>query len=154
MVPELWFNEGGQSAVGAAIDHLLEFHPYAAEAQAQAARDEQYFPAWLARRAQTLLGDSLNAGSLAGSVHVVLEFLGNRAQHADLHSRAVVAGLGMERDHDSLVALYVAGLCGIGYGLRQIVQNKPQQGPIQDLHNTRFAAFEQLQSVARQIAKR
>jgi ribulose kinase len=27
----------------------------------------------------------------------------------------------MERDLDNLLALYVAGLCGIGYGLRQIV---------------------------------
>ncbi len=27
----------------------------------------------------------------------------------------------MERDLDNLTALYVAGLCGIGYGLRQII---------------------------------
>jgi ribulose kinase len=27
----------------------------------------------------------------------------------------------MERDLDNLTALYVAGLCGIGYGLRQIL---------------------------------
>ncbi len=27
----------------------------------------------------------------------------------------------MERDSDNLTALYVAGLCGIGYGLRQII---------------------------------
>ena len=28
----------------------------------------------------------------------------------------------MEEDVDSLVALYIAGLCGIGYGLRQIIE--------------------------------
>jgi D-ribulokinase len=128
MVPGLWLNEGGQSAAGAAIDHLLEFHPHASEAHAEAARDEQSLPAWLAQRAQKLLGKDSNAGALAGGLHVVPDFLGNRAPHADPHTRAVIAGLGMERDLDSLVALYVAGLCGIGYGLRQIVEAQAAAG--------------------------
>ncbi|PHQ82081.1 MAG: ribulokinase [Thalassobium sp.] len=128
MVPGLWLNEGGQSAAGAAIDHLLEFHPHASESHAEAARDEQSLPAWLAGRVEMRLGDSQDAGVLAGNVHVVPEFLGNRAPHADPHTRAVIAGLGMERDLDSLIALYVAGLCGIGYGLRQIVEAQAAAG--------------------------
>ncbi|PUB09716.1 FGGY-family carbohydrate kinase [Yoonia sediminilitoris] len=128
MVPGLWLNEGGQSAAGAAIDHLLEFHPHASEAHAEAARDEQSLPAWLAGRVEMRLGDDQDAGILAGNVHVVPEFLGNRAPHADPHTRAVIAGLGMERDLDSLIALYVAGLCGIGYGLRQIVEAQATAG--------------------------
>jgi D-ribulokinase len=128
MVPGLWLNEGGQSAAGAAIDHLLDFHPHASEAHAEAARDEQSLPTWLAQRAEMLLGKSLNFGALAGEIHVVPEFLGNRSPHADPQTRAVIAGLGMERDLDSLVALYVAGLCGIGYGLRQIVEAQEKAG--------------------------
>jgi D-ribulokinase len=128
MVPGLWLNEGGQSAAGAAIDHLLEFHPHASKAHAEAARDEQSLPNWLAQRAHILLGESLNVGIIAGDVHVVPEFLGNRAPYADPNTRAVIAGLGMESDLDSLVALYVAGLCGIGYGLRQIVEAQAAAG--------------------------
>jgi D-ribulokinase len=128
MVPGLWLNEGGQSAAGAAIDHLLDFHPHASEAHAEAAGDEQSLPTWLAQRAEMLLGKSLNSGALAGEIHVVPEFLGNRSPHADPQTRAVIAGLGMERDLDSLVALYVAGLCGIGYGLRQIVEAQEKAG--------------------------
>jgi D-ribulokinase len=132
MVPGLWLNEGGQSAAGAAIDHLLEFHPHASEAHAEAARDEQSLPAWLAERVEMRLGDSKDAGVLASNIHVVPEFLGNRAPHSDPHTRAVIAGLGMERDLDSLIALYVAGLCGSGYGLRQIVEAQATAGaPIQ-----------------------
>ena len=52
---------------------------------------------------------------------MVPEFLGNRAPLADPQAKAIIAGLGMERDLDNLMALYVAGLCGIGYGLRQII---------------------------------
>jgi D-ribulokinase len=128
MVPGLWLNEGGQSAAGAAIDHLLDFHPHASEAHAEAAGDEQSLPTWLAQRAEMILGKSSNSGALAGEIHVVPEFLGNRSPHADPQTRAVIAGLGMERDLDSLVALYVAGLCGIGYGLRQIVEAQEKAG--------------------------
>lgn len=85
-------------------------------------------PVWLAQRAQTLLDGSSNVGALAGSIHVVPEFIGNRSPHADPNTRAVIAGLGMERDLESLVALYVAGLCGIAYGLRQIINAQAAAG--------------------------
>jgi D-ribulokinase len=128
MVPGLWLNEGGQSAAGAAIDHLLEFHPSAAQAKTAAARDNQSLPDWLTQRAQILLGENTNTAALAGGIHVVPDFLGNRAPYADPNTRAVIAGLGLDRDLDSLVALYIAGLCGIGYGLRQIIAAQAKAG--------------------------
>ncbi|MZR15406.1 ribulokinase [Maritimibacter sp. DP07] len=128
MVPGMWLNEGGQSAAGAAIDHLLEFHPHYAEAHANASREGQSLPAWLAQRAETQLAGDPDVARLAGALHVVPDFLGNRAPYADPHTRAVIAGLGMERDLDSLLALYIAGLCGIGYGLRQILRAQSEKG--------------------------
>lgn len=128
MVPGMWLNEGGQSAAGAAIDQLLEFHPHSSEARAHAARAEVPLPAWLAQLAEKKLAGSGNAASLANGLHVVPEFLGNRAPHADPHTRAVIAGLGMERDLDSLIGLYIAGICGIGYGLRQIIEAQAAAG--------------------------
>jgi D-ribulokinase len=65
---------------------------------------------------------------LADGLHVVPEFLGNRAPFADPHARAAIVGLGMERDIDNLVSLYIAGLCGIGYGLRQIIDAQAAAG--------------------------
>ena len=128
MVPGVWLIEGGQSAAGAAIDQLLEFHPHASEAHAEAARDEQSLPSWLEQRAERLLEGRTNTAELARGLHVVPEFLGNRAPHADPLTRAVIAGLGMDRDLDSLVSLYIAGLCGIGYGLRQIIEAQASSG--------------------------
>ena len=124
MVPGLWLNEGGQSAAGAAIDQLLQFHPAYAEASAAAAAAGQPLPVFLAARA-TASGDPI---ALAQGLHVVPEFLGNRAPFADPHSRAIIAGLGMERDLQNLTALYVAGISGIGYGLRQIVETQEHAG--------------------------
>lgn len=128
MVPGMWLNEGGQSAAGAAIDQLLLFHPAAQEAQALAKSRNVPLPVMLAGMAIEKAGSASEAVALAHGLHVVPEFLGNRAPFADPHARAIVAGLGMERDLDSLVALYVAGLCGIGYGLRQIIEAQSDAG--------------------------
>jgi D-ribulokinase len=65
---------------------------------------------------------------LAKGLHVVPEFLGNRAPFADPETRAIIAGLGMEQGVDNLVALYVAGICGIGCGLRQIIEAQATAG--------------------------
>ncbi|KQY15156.1 FGGY-family carbohydrate kinase [Rhizobium sp. Root482] len=128
MVPGMWLNEGGQSAAGAAIDQLLAFHPAAGEAAQLAADRGIPLPALMAEAASARVKDHSDAVGLADGLHVVPEFLGNRAPFADPHARAVIAGLGMERDFDSLVALYVAGLCGIGYGLRQIIDTQARCG--------------------------
>lgn len=128
MVPGLWLNEGGQSAAGAAIDHLIECHPASHEAQTLAAARGISVAA--------LLTEHLMAGGHAISslvqrlngLHVVPEFLGNRAPHADPHARAIISGLGMEDDLDSLATLYLAGICGISYGLRQILEVQENSG--------------------------
>ena len=127
MVPGMWLNEGGQSAAGAAIDELVRLHPFSAEARDMAHAAGLSLPAWLAREVETRAqgGDPVD---LARGLHVVPEFLGNRSPHADPDSRAVIAGLGMDRGLDSLIALYIAGICGIGYGLRQIVDAQARAG--------------------------
>ncbi|AKG71440.1 ribulokinase [Serratia fonticola] len=128
MVPGFWLNEGGQSAAGAAIKQLVSFHPAAPEAAEQAKALGISLPTLLADLALAKMVSASEAAKLANGLHVVPEFLGNRAPFADPHSRAVVAGLGMESNLDNLVALYVAGICGIGYGLRQILDAQSQMG--------------------------
>ena len=128
MVPDAWLNEGGQSVAGAAIEHLLALHPAAAEARARAESAGESLPAMLGRLAADGTHDLSSTIALANGLHVVPEFLGNRAPFADPQARAVIAGLGMETDLESLVALYVAGICGIGYGLRQIIQAQAKAG--------------------------
>ncbi|PWK59976.1 FGGY-family pentulose kinase [Roseicyclus mahoneyensis] len=128
MVPGMWLNEGGQSAAGAAIAHLLRHHPASLEATAAAKANGLSLPDWLARRA--MAGGDTPEVILrrAARLHVVPEFLGNRAPFADPMTRAVVAGLGMEDSIDSLVDLYLAGLLGLAYGLRQIIETQARAG--------------------------
>jgi D-ribulokinase len=128
MVPGLWLSEGGQSAAGAAIDHLTALHPASREAAAKAQAAGTSLPEWLAEEAARASPSPSATAHLAGQLHVVPDFLGNRAPLANPHARGVIAGLGLERDVHSLVSLYVAGLLGLGYGLRQIVTASRERG--------------------------
>ena len=130
MVPGLWLSEGGQSGAGAAIEQLIGFHPAAPEAQRLARAEGLSLPDWLAAQAARRAASPSEAARLAGEIIVVPDFLGNRSPHADPQARAVIAGLGMARDLDDLVALYVAGLTGIGYGLREIIEASRAKGAI------------------------
>ena len=121
MVPGLWLNEGGQSAAGAALDRLVELHPMHAAVADLAAAQGTTPIAWLAEQAEAR-GGAAAVAALVGAVHVVPEFLGNRAPFADPDALAVIAGLGMDASIESLIGQYVAGLCGVGYGAKQIIR--------------------------------
>ncbi len=133
MVPGLWLNEGGQSAAGAAIDQIISMHPASAATLAEATAARRSLADHLATLAAAAAPDPSGAADLAGRLLVVPDQLGNRAPFADPEARAVVAGLGMERGRDDLVALYVAAVLGIGYGLRQIIEASRASGATVDL---------------------
>lgn len=127
LVPGLWLNEGGQSAAGAAIDHLVRQHGFASDAALKANADGKSLTAWLDQRARTLLKIHPFEEIMDG-LHVVAEFMGNRAPFADPEARALIAGLDMAQDEASLVRLYLAGVASIGYGLRQVVDTLRHKG--------------------------
>lgn len=128
MLPGLWLNEGGQSAAGAALDHLVHLHRDAAGIEAEARAAGRSLIAHVAAHAETLGTTKSDAIRAAGQIVVVPEFLGNRSPFADPEARAVISGIGLDRGIDSLAALYLAGLSGIGYGLRQLLDRLADQG--------------------------
>ena len=121
MVPGFWLNEGGQSAAGAAIDHLLRSHPAFPEASAAARSEGVDVIELLERRILARVTHAGAAALLARDLHILPEFLGNRSPYADPASRAVIAGLDLDSDIGALERLFVAGLCGLSYGLADVI---------------------------------
>jgi D-ribulokinase len=121
MVPDFWLNEGGQSAAGAAIDHLIRSHPAHAEAEAAARKAGLDVLQFLEKRIVSRSGGIAEAARLARDIHVLPEFLGNRSPYADPNSRAVIMGLDLDADIEAMERLFVAGLCGLAYGLADVV---------------------------------
>jgi D-ribulokinase len=121
MVPGFWLNEGGQSAAGAAIDHLIRSHPAHARADAAARHEGVDIISFIEKRIIERAGNASAAALLARDVHVLPEFLGNRSPYADPDSRAVIAGLGLDTDVCAMERLFMAGLCGLAYGLADVI---------------------------------
>ena len=128
MIPGLWLNEGGQSAAGAGIDHLVQSHPAHARAEAAANAAGQSLLEFLERRALARFAEAGDAALLARDIHVLPEFLGNRSPHADPDARAMIMGLNLDDDIESLERLFVSGLCGLAYGLADVVDAMRREG--------------------------
>jgi D-ribulokinase len=133
MVPGFWLNEGGQSAAGAAIDHLIRTHPAYDEAVASARAHGLEILEFLERRIVSRAQNPGEAALFARDIHVLPEFLGNRSPFADPDSRAVVAGMDLDTDIGSMERLFVAGLCGLAYGLADVVDAFRSHGVDSDL---------------------
>jgi FGGY-family pentulose kinase/HAD superfamily hydrolase (TIGR01509 family) len=118
VTPDQWLTEGGQSAFGAAIDQLLRLHPAFAGFAGQASGSAiEALERGLVRRARGLS----EAALLAESLHVLPEFLGNRSPFADPAARAAIVGLDLRDDLESLQELHAGGLCGLAYGVADVI---------------------------------
>jgi D-ribulokinase len=128
MVPGMWLSEGGQSAAGEAIAHLISTHPASVDASAQAQDEGMSLQTYLLREVERRVPDPSDAVRLAGACVIVPDFLGNRAPYADPEATGIVVGLTLATDLSDLVATYVAAVLGVGYGLRQIMEVQAAHG--------------------------
>ena len=125
LTPDQWLIDGGQSAFGGAIDHLLRLHPAFGELKARAgARALEELEKDIVARA----GGLSQAALIAEGLHVLPDFIGNRSPSVDPEARGGVMGMDLREDAASLQELYVAGLCGLAYGLSDIVSKLERSG--------------------------
>jgi D-ribulokinase len=125
LTPDEWLIDGGQSTFGAAIDHLLRLHPAFRELSAQVGPNPlKALENDIVARAE---GRS-PAALLAKDLHVLPDFIGSRSPFPDPAARGGVLGMNLREDAASMHELYVAGLCGLAYGLADVVRKLEQAG--------------------------
>lgn len=128
MIPGLWLNEGGQSASGALLDHILDWH-----AEGRGLGPDRH--ARVTSRVLALL--DAEGPAMVGPLQVMPDFHGNRSPLADPHARGAVLGLSIDSGFDSLARLYYAAALGIALGTRHIVEAMNAKGyAIDHLHLT------------------
>jgi FGGY-family pentulose kinase len=128
MVPGLWLTEGGQSATGALIDHVLRNHARGAELHERARAEGTSVYAILDERLERLSAGRPVPAGLAESVHVLPDYHGNRSPRADPTLRGMVSGLNLEDGIDTLAVLYLATIQGIAHGTRHILEAMNAEG--------------------------
>ncbi|PWC78445.1 FGGY-family carbohydrate kinase [Azospirillum sp. TSH64] len=129
MLPGLWLNEGGQSATGALIDHVVQGHPrhgeLALEAQRRGTTIYQLLNEELANLAERSGGP---VAMLTRDLHVLPDFHGNRSPRADAGLRGAIAGLRLSDGLEDLALLYLATVQAVAYGTRHIVAAMNDRG--------------------------
>jgi FGGY-family pentulose kinase len=127
MLPGQWLNEGGQSATGALIDHLVQTHAAYPTLAEQARQSGRHVFTLLADRLDALAKGGAPARLTAG-LHVIPDFHGNRSPRADPTLRGVISGLTLSATEDDLALLYLAGVQAVAYGTRHIIATMNEAG--------------------------
>ncbi|MCC6907229.1 MAG: FGGY-family carbohydrate kinase [Phycisphaerales bacterium] len=121
MIPDMWLTEGGQSATGALIDHIIFSHARAAELQREANDARKSVYEILNGHLERLAAGSDLPAQLTRDLHVMPDFHGNRSPRADATLRGMISGLRLSDSIDDLALLYLATVQAVAHGTRHIV---------------------------------
>jgi FGGY-family pentulose kinase len=130
MIPDLWLTEGGQSATGALIDHLIYTHAAFSEAKKEADELQISIFDYLNQRLLKLQKEKelKQRALLTTDLHVYPDFHGNRSPKADPELRGMISGLSLQAGIDDLALLYLATIQGIAAQTRQIIAEMNAKG--------------------------
>ena len=132
MIPGLWLTEGGQSATGALIDHVIDSHVRGAELRERAKQERCTAYDVLNGRLDALSEGQPFPAQLTVDVHVQPDFHGNRSPRADPTLRGMVSGLKLSGGLDHLAVVYLATIQAIAHGTRHIVDTLNAGGYVID----------------------
>jgi ribulose kinase len=130
MVPGFWLTEGGQTASGSLVDHVILSHTRASglEEKSKSTRRTVY----------QILNDRLDAlarerdvpfrAALTRDLHVQPDFHGNRSPRADATLRGMVSGLSLSQTVDDVALLYYATIQALAHGIRHIIAEENGRG--------------------------
>ncbi len=124
MLPALWLNEGGQSATGSLIDHVIRTHA----AHDGLASEGGSIYERLNARIGALAAGLPHPAFLTSGLHVDPDFLGNRSPRADSTLRGTITGLTLSAGPDDLARLYLATIQALAYGTRHIIETMNASG--------------------------
>jgi len=122
MLPGYWLTEGGQSATGALIDHIIFSHARGQELQSQADKEGKTVYQALNERLIKLSGGYDFPAKLTNRLHVLPYFHGNRSPRADASLVGAISGLKLSLTLDDLALQYFATIQAIAYGTRHIIE--------------------------------
>jgi FGGY-family pentulose kinase len=128
MVPELWLTEGGQSATGALIDHIIFSHVRSPQLE-QDAKSRGVTVYEILGEVLERLGAGMEfPAALTKELHVQPDFHGNRSPRADPFARGMISGLKLSDSIEDLALLYLATIQAVAHGARHILDVMTESG--------------------------
>lgn len=132
LLPNYWMAEGGQSATGELLKHVIETHPAHKEALAIAetfnSNIYEYLNAHLKETAQARNAPNESVSWLGRHFFFYGDLFGNRSPIADPEMKGSVVGLSSDKSVDGLALYYYGTMEFIALQTRQIVERMNEAG--------------------------
>ncbi len=130
MIPGLWLTEGGQSATGALIDHVIFSHAAAESLKVVAkARGITIYELLNERLEEMARAEGQpHSALLTTHLHLDPDFHGNRSPRANATLRGTITGLALSATADDLARQYLASIQAVAYGTRHILEEMRKRG--------------------------
>ena len=120
MLPQMWLNEGGQSATGSLIDYVIQNNASYDDIVRTAQSHNTDVYSYLNQTLDNLIRDQGLA--LFDNRHVLADHHGNRSPRADAEARGMVTGLTLNMSPDEVAIWYGAAIHSLAYGTREIIE--------------------------------
>lgn len=130
MIPGFWLNEGGQSATGALIDHIIFSSVHITDLKEKSEQKNCTVYDLLNNRLLELAEEKKldDVGFLTRDLHVLPYFHGNRSPRANPFLTGGIVGLKLSSTFDDLALLYLATIQSVAYGTRHIIETMNEAG--------------------------
>ncbi len=128
MVPGMWLTEGGQSATGSLVDHVIESSQFAASLKQEAASKGTTVYELLNQELDRLSQGKEIPASITSDIHVLPYFHGNRSPRANPNLKGMISGLRLTQSIEELALHYLATIQAIAYGTRHIISEMNANG--------------------------
>ncbi|KAK3315310.1 FGGY family of carbohydrate kinase [Apodospora peruviana] len=130
LIPGFWMAEGGQSATGELMRHMLEthaaYHDTMKEAEAAGKNIYDFLNDHLRQIAERTKAPSISY--LVRHFFFYGDLWGNRSPVADPNMRGAIIGMSSDKSKDSMALLYYSTLEFIALQTRQIIETMNQAG--------------------------
>ena len=128
VLPDFWLNEGGQSATGALIDHVIQSHPCYATLREQGKTQDKTIYEVLNGLLRSMAGEADKIAFLTQDIHMLPYFHGNRSPRANPNLTGMLTGLKLSRTPEDMALHYLATIQAIALGTRHIIETMNQTG--------------------------
>lgn len=130
IIPHFWVAEGGQSATGELLKHIIESHPAYSEAKSLSESKSQNIYDYLDNLLHEMVKktDAPRVSYLGRHFFLYGDLFGNRSPIADPHMKGSIIGLSSNKGVDSLALHYYGTMEFIALQTRHIIETMNQAG--------------------------
>ena len=132
LIPEYWLAEGGQSATGELLKHVLETHPAHEEALSVAGNNNTNIYSYLNEKLEQMAEDAgaPSISWLGRHFFFYGDLFGNRSPVADPNMTGSIIGLSSDKSVNGLALYYYGAMEFIALQTRQIIEVMNHSGHI------------------------